>query len=789
MERSISFINRIFNLRPGDFVRALPLFAYYLLIVTFYMMARVARDAIFLDHFSKEQLPYADICVALAAAFIVAPYIQAGYRMSLRNLQIGSLTFFAANLLAFWWGLHFHRWAWMATVFYVWVGICGILAIAQVWTLANFVWTTREAKRLFALLGSGGIIGGSLGGFLAKGIAERLGTDATLLFMVAFLMICTVLIRIIWKQKQTAAEEPTSVSHETPRNLRQSFRLVWQSPHLLAIAALICLSSIVTTVGGWQLKAFAKDVLIQKDMVAAYLGMVAGYTGLASLVAQLLITTKVLRRFGVGVALLVLPLSLMAGSVAIIVWGSLQAAAFLRGSDGVFRYSIDTSALQLLYLPVPAHIKVQVKSFIDTVIWKFGDGLAALTLLLFVTHFKISPRQVSWVSLVLLCGWILSAIIARRQYVATLERNIRQVRIHPEQVSVPVLDHSATNVLAEKLNSNDVNEVMYALDLFEMATHLNAHSAVRNLLEHPSAHVRKKAISILNLSDDRSVRHQITGMLRDNSLDVRTEALLYLSRHHDMDPLHQIEELGDFADFSIRSATVSFLMRPGESRNPGAARLIVDGMITDLADASRASDAARAMVLLGDDVVDALHDHLQNSDASLEVRRQIPAVLLQIGTRGAGGALANNLIQADPKLRSQVISALNKLSEFDRNLNVDKQLIESAMIAELMGHYRSYQILGVSNKKPDESLTQSMTEELERIFRLMKLMFPTLDLQNAYLGIQSTDPVLHSNALEFLDNTLNPRLRARLVPLIDCEVTLEERVRLSDRFLGFSVQA
>jgi ATP/ADP translocase len=102
MEKSISFINRIFNLRPGDFVRALPLFAYYLLIVTFYMMARVARDAIFLDHFSKEQLPYADICVALAAAFIVAPYIQAGYRMSLRNLQIGSLSFFAANLLAFW---------------------------------------------------------------------------------------------------------------------------------------------------------------------------------------------------------------------------------------------------------------------------------------------------------------------------------------------------------------------------------------------------------------------------------------------------------------------------------------------------------------------------------------------------------------------------------------------------------------------------------------------------------------------------------------------------------------
>jgi AAA family ATP:ADP antiporter len=82
-----------------------------------------------------------------------------------------------------------------------------------------------------------------------------------------------------------------------------------------------------------------------------------------------------------------------------------------------------------------------------------------------------------------------------------------------------------------------------------------------------------------------------------------------------------------------------------------------------------------------------------------------------------------------------------------------------------------------------------MNEEVERIFRLMKLLFPSLDLQNAYLGIQSPDPVVHANALEFLDNTLNPQLRPLLVPLIDSEVSVEERIRLADRFLGFSVKA
>ena len=45
---------------------------------------------------------------------------------------------------------------------------------------------------------------------------------------------------------------------------------------------------------------------------------------------------------------------------------------------------------------------------------------------------------------------------------------------------------------------------------------------------------------------------------------------------------------------------------------------------------------------------------------------------------------------------------------------------------------------------------------------------------------------MHANALEFLDNILSPELRTLIVPLIDSEVTIAERVKLADRFLGFS---
>src|SRR5439155_13398031 len=146
------------------------------------------------------------------------------------------------------------------------------------------------------------------------------GTKSILLVIGTFAEISAVLVLIIWRQRppNEGAEVANGAQDSTreigPRNLLESFRLVRQSSHLQAIAALICLSSIATTAAGWQLKTIAKEAFPNKDMLAASLGGFQAYAGIASLAAQLLITTKLLRRFGVGVALLVLPLSLTAGS-------------------------------------------------------------------------------------------------------------------------------------------------------------------------------------------------------------------------------------------------------------------------------------------------------------------------------------------------------------------------------------------------------------------------------------------------------------------------------------------
>src|SRR5258708_22606282 len=130
---------------------------------------------------------------------------------------------------------------------------------------------------------------------------------------------------------------------------------------------------------------------------------------------------------------------------------------------------------------------------------------------------------------------------------------------------------------------------------------------------------------------------EMQRLLRDPELTVRTEGLLFLSYHGRIDPLTVIEQLGDFPDFSVRSAIVAFLAQPGEAQNLEAARNILDSMVNEAGEEGQRNrvEAAR---LLGEfpDCFDPLlslllaHSHTHvvsepiHSFGTLRKRRLVP---------------------------------------------------------------------------------------------------------------------------------------------------------------------
>jgi len=311
----IGVLERVLNLRRGDFGRGAMLFLYLFLVMTTYVAARVARDALFLDQFRARQLPFVDISIAVLVGFVAAAYIRIARKLTPQALFVGSLLFFAANSFVFWYLSRYYHLRWLFPIFYVWVGIFGVLSPAQVWTLANYVLTTREAKRLFGLIGAGGIFGGIFGGYICKSLPKVAGTESLMLVMAPLLALAAVPVVVLARRHSAATrgEESAKLSpgQESTPNVLQILNLIWRSKYLRAIALLILLSSYATTKTGWQFKAIAKHFLRNKEALALFFGSFYFYAGILCLLFQLLLTGRVLRRFGIGVALVVVPVALL----------------------------------------------------------------------------------------------------------------------------------------------------------------------------------------------------------------------------------------------------------------------------------------------------------------------------------------------------------------------------------------------------------------------------------------------------------------------------------------------
>ena len=798
------WIERALNIQPGDLGRGILLFSCLFLIISSYVTGRVARDALFLARFQAVQLPYADIAGAVLVGIVVVGYVRLARRTSLGYLLVGSQFFFATNCALFWAVAHYYHPAWLYPVFYVWVGLFGVLAPTQVWTLANYLLTTREAKRVFGLVGSGAILGAIFAGFLSKTLTKAFGTETLLLGMTLLLLSCTVLTGIAWQSwKSRLVDSGGAAAGDkaiAEKDLQGSMRLVLSSPYLRAVAAVICLGSLVTTLTGWQFKAIAKQFLVNKDALAILFGNFYFYAGIFGLLFQLLLTTRLLRRFGIRSMLFVLPTVVMLGSTGLLIWGTLASALALKGSDQVLRYSLDKSSVELLYLPVPHGLKLRAKWFIDTVIWRLGDGLAGVTVLIFATYLHVPASRISWIALLLVGVWFVSVSVSGKQYIAALKESINQHHLDAQQASTVALDRSAADLLADKILASDPEEILYALSLFEVERQRAAHPVIRGLLNHPAPSVRQKAISILSAADDKSVQQSIEPLLKDPDRSVRTEAMLYLVHHSHVDPLTMLAELGDCADFSVRSAVAAYLARPGEAQSLETARQLLHdlsqqsgqesqrcrmevarllGELPDsfdplLATLLRDPDnlvvreairsagalkkysvvpilfehlskdglsdiAAEELAKYADAIVSLAGDYLGDSSSQILARRAIPSILASIGTASAVEVLLDHLLETDTTVRSQVLNALNKIRHVHPEIELDTQLLEVILAAEIMGHYRSYQILetfrvpGNGDEPVVRALDESIQQELGRIFQVLALLNPHLDLHPAFL--------------------------------------------------------
>mgnify|MGYP002813290710 FL=1 len=433
----IQRLSRTFGIRTGEGYRLGVMAALLFLLIAANNLIKILRDSIFLGHHSVSELPYLYILVALFAGVIIVAYTRFTVHLSLVRLILATNALIMLMIAGFWFLLTYIDPAWSHYAFYVWSAMASVIAVAQLWTLANQIFNADQGKRLFGLLTAGGTIGGAAAAFGAKWTVHLSVESNHLLWVVGGLYVAASVLLCITQRR--LREAPSATEFVSPKsddavNGDNIFARLAGSPYLKTIATVILVSVVVSTLIDFELKTAAKEIYPSQLALAGFFSSYYGWLSVATLFSQLILTGKTLSKLGLSASLYVTPVTLLTGALAIMIWPGLIAAALTRIADATLRNSIHRSCMEIIYMAVPTGVLKSIKTFLDVVVERVGDASAGFIILLVGVASLGSYRPyVHLICVGLICLWISLLRFLQSGYADALRQGLL-----PQDPSLPL---------------------------------------------------------------------------------------------------------------------------------------------------------------------------------------------------------------------------------------------------------------------------------------------------------------------------------------------------------------
>jgi AAA family ATP:ADP antiporter len=748
-----SILERMLDIREGEMKRTAIMAGYLFVIIAAHNILKPMSRSLFVVNSGAHELPFLYMLVALVGGVVVLVYLQFSNRLRLDRLINGTSLFLMSNLLFFWFLLL--RAVESPSLYYslfIWSSLFGVLTTTQFWLLANYLFNAREAKRLYPLLTVSAIVGGIAGGYIASFIVEVIGgTHNLALVCIGLLGIAMLLMNAGWQLRQITYDLPTRVSaskeSENPFQIvGDVVKLIRGSRHLAFLIGIVACTFICVQIADFQFTVYAAEANPNADDLTRFLGFWVSNLSIVALLFQVFFANAIIKRFGVLATVLFLPLSLLLGSVLIVVSYGLISVLFIKIGDGAFRHSINKVGTELLYLPIPAETKKKTKAFVDLFVEKLSRGFGGALLWLFFTWFGLSIVHISFITIAIVGLWLLFAVVAYREYVNSFRQALDKRRIDVDTLSVSIKDEATINSLILSLGSRNERQVVYALQLLDSVDGVDLSPALQPLLSHPSAEVRLLTLKLLrHQTQPHQVIPNVRLLLRDSDENVRREAVRLYAKYSKASASDIIEEWLRDENSGLRGAALYYmaekpelaaqLLQPQlvekfmsgdrESRShladalgilrdsnyyPQLQRLLQDDDPTVKLRAIKAAGktqalgfvpalvqllghrdfrkgAREALAAYGEAIIEPLIASLNDPQLSIEIRIIIPRVLHLIPSQRCVEALLENLFEVDERLRYQIIKALNKLRSQHPHLRFDTR-VDTALDDELKNYYR-----------------------------------------------------------------------------------------------------
>lgn len=429
LERLISLITRV---RHGEGRAVFLFFLHAFLLLATLQMVKALREAFMLTKFSAETRSYAVALMAVVLMLVVPLYARIRLRFDGEQLLRVVTLFFMTTLPLL--ALLAYMGVSIAFVFYVWVGIYGVMVVAQMWSYAAGSFNVKSGQRLFVVIMLGGNLGALFGAKLTNLVVATLSPVGLML-----LATCTMGATLLLAKPERAAVPPESRALPSPSrpakvpHLLGGIGLVLRDRYLLMIGLFVLLLNWINSTGEFILSDFVKQyastaVGANGDpglFIAAFYGNFNFWVTLTSLAIQLLLVSRIFRIFGINGALLIHPMIVMIG-YAILAFGPALGGFIpvfslirrIKVADNGVDYSLMNTARQALFLPVDQDSKYDGKMAIDTFFVRFGDFIQAVCVFAGLNILGWMPQQFAYLTFALSLVWIALAVAMGRAHSA-----------------------------------------------------------------------------------------------------------------------------------------------------------------------------------------------------------------------------------------------------------------------------------------------------------------------------------------------------------------------------------
>lgn len=806
------------------FRRALPFTALLFLLVAAHGLLETARDALFLMEQPVSRLPW--LYLAVTAGVLALTPLQrrlwnGGKRAAL------PLTLFAAGAvtLAFW-AVAGTRSAVLA--FYVWTALFSSLVFVQFWLTADESFNMGEAKRTFGLMAAGGVLGAVVGSGAARLMLGYVEPRVLLLVSGVITFAAGVLG---WVPARLGSQSPSggpgmAVPAAVPALVRHDAYL-----RVLAVLALLSAASATLIDYLFKVAVAASTATDQIPRVVAnvYLGQSAFALLVEVVLVRLVLQRTGVTRSLALVPLVVLAGACgyaIAGSLVVLLAlkvldGGLRPSLYRVGTELLFlpigpgerrviKPSIDTigqrggqmvASLLLLGLPqLPVHLRMGAVALC----------LAALSLF-WVQATRVLRREY------------------RRRFQEQLgagrvhARPIGRLDQQTAEILVAALGSSSTRevltalevitdsqrlglVPALILKHPDPVVVRTALDQFSGTRRPDVDALLPLLLRHPDEHVR--AAAARRWMDAGHSPKDLRPALEDQSARVRASALLALSARdptpEDRESLHLLAAEGVPEARRALAWAIANAPRPDlvpvvetllkwedtEARRellraarglPAPPPELVDRLVSLLPDPALRSGTRDALVAAGPPARVRLEQLLLAADTPYRISREIPPTLARFPPESAAPPLLERLAQARGGLaRFRSLRGLNQLRRTYPSLVLERGKLTRALELELGSAFKNRSLhragvqLGLARSQNAlagrlmlDLLRDKERRAIERVFRVLDLLFPANGMEQVYLGALSDRRARREAAQEVLVELLDAPWRDQVLTLVE----------------------